>query len=317
MPTWVARTDPTLSQPWQSETSAFTIRSMFSIASNVCLADWAVVRYTVPSWLKVFGSSLAEVVVVVDERPPTGRIAESNPDLWDKGKLWHELSLLREHDSRVRIVRLSECPSEAVSRKWFGKSRPVRCQAGTPILAFICALEATHQDWVMRTDSDMLFHEAGWLKAAENLLGQGVVVEPPRLALETQVISTRALMVKRSCFAKCLPIKPWRLHPLGRLHRALKGRPTWLALEQMLEREKIKGRIRHTILPRTLGFSLHVARRQYSIEPWFGTMVKRVETGDIPTEQAAQWNLSPQCWSAATPDLPPTETSARWVPHGL
>jgi hypothetical protein len=77
---------------------------MFSIASNVCLADWAVVRYTVPSWLKVFGSSLAEVVVVVDERPPTGRIAELNPDLWDEGKLWHELSLLKEHDSRVRIV---------------------------------------------------------------------------------------------------------------------------------------------------------------------------------------------------------------------
>src|ERR1700722_8716727 len=161
---------------------------MFSIATNVCLADWAVVRYTVPSWLKVFGSSLAEVVVVVDEQAPTGRIAKLNPELWDEHKLWHELSLLKEHDSRVRILRLSECPSEAVSRKWFGKSRPVRCQAGTPILAFICALEVTQQDWVMRSDSDMLFHEAGWLKAAENLLDQGAVVEPPRLALETQVI---------------------------------------------------------------------------------------------------------------------------------
>ena len=165
--------------------------------------------------------------------------------------------------------------------------------------------------------SETSAYKAGWLKAAENLLEQGAVVEPPRLALETQVISTRALMLKRTCFAKCLPIKPWQLHPLGRLHRALKGRPTWLALEQMLELEKIEGRIKHTILPRILGFSLHVVRRQYSLEPWFGTMVKRVETGDIPTEQAAQWNLSPQCWSAVSPDLHPTETSARWVPHGL
>jgi len=60
-----------------------------------------------------------------------------------------------------------------------------------------------------------------------------------------------------------------------------------------------------------------MVRRQYSIEPSFGTMMKRVETGDIPTEQAAQWNLYPQCWSTATPDLRPTETSARWVPNGL
>jgi hypothetical protein len=284
---------------------------MFSIASNVCLADWTVVRYTVPSWLRVFGTSLAEVVVIVDEHPPTGRIAELNPDLWDKDKLWHELSLLKEHDSRVRIVRLSECPSEAVSGKWFGKSRPVRCQAGTPILAFICALEATHQDWVLRADSDMLFYEAGWLKAAENLLEQGALVEPPRLALETQVISTRAIMMKRSRFAKCLPIRPWRLHSLRRLHRAIKGRPSWLALEQMLEQEKRKGWIKHAILPRTLGFSLHVARRQYSIEPRFGAVVKRVEAGNVPTEQAAQWNLSPQCWSAVTTDVRLGETSAR------
>jgi hypothetical protein len=255
---------------------------MFSIASNVCLADWALVRHTIPSWLRVFGSSVAEVVVVVDDRPPIGRIAELNPDLWDEDKLWHELSLLKRSDSRVRVVRLSECPSQAVSEKWFGKSRPVRCQAGTPILAFICALETAHYDCVLRTDSDMLFHEAGWLKAAENLLEQGAVVEPPRLAVETQAVSTRALMVKRSCFAKCLPIKPWRLSSLRRLHRAIKGRPTWLALEQMLEREKIRGRIKHSILPRTLGFSVHVVRRQYSIEPWFESMVKRVETGDIP-----------------------------------
>jgi hypothetical protein len=280
------------------------------MASNVCLADWPIVRYSVPSWLRVFGTALAEVVVVVDEHPPTGRIAELNPDLWDKGRLWHELSVLKKHDPRVRVLRLSECPSGAVSQKWFGESCPARCQAGTPILAFICALEATHQDWVLRTDSDMLFSEAGWLEAAEHLLDQGLLVEPPRLALETPVVSTRAIMMKRSRFAKFLPIKPWRLSPLRRLHRAVKGRTTWLALEQMLEREKRKGRIKHSILTRTWGFSLHVVRRQYSTEPWFGTVVKMVEAGKVPIEQAAQWDLSPLCWSAV-PEVRPSEIRAR------
>ena len=121
-------------------------------------------------------------------------------------------------------------------------------------------------------------------------------MEPPRLATETTAVSSRAFMMKRSAFYRFLPIKAWCLNPLRRFHRALHRRPPWLALEQMFELEKLQGRIKHSIMPTNLGFSLHVARRQYAVEPWVGRVVKAVEMDDLPKDQTGDWNLMANCW---------------------
>src|SRR5205823_6343198 len=49
--------------------------AMSSLATNVCAIDDVRIRHTLPSWLRVFGAQVSEVVVLVDEEPPSGRIA--------------------------------------------------------------------------------------------------------------------------------------------------------------------------------------------------------------------------------------------------
>lgn len=275
----------------------------FSIATNACAADDVRIVRTVPSWLRVLGDRVTEVVVVVDEQPPSGRIALLHGEVPDIRKLYEVLRMLVSADSRVRYGVLDDSRLESASRKWFGRDRPVRCQAGTPIFAMIQAFEAVRCDLVMRADCDMLFHGDQWLEEADRLLAAGTVdlVEPPRLGWSPDqtdgAVSTRALVLRREDFAsRCLPLVCRRLDPLRRLHRWFHGRPPWLALEQSLDWARRQGRIRHRVLDTKLGYSLHVAKREDAEPEWFATVVHSVEQGELPEGQRAQRNYMAPAW---------------------
>jgi len=150
-------------------------------------------------------------------------------------------------------------------KKWFKNATPIRCQAGTPIAAFIQAVEETDGELVLRCDCDMLFFDNGWLKIAQELLEEGAfdLIEPPRFGVTKNKqeisISTRAFLLRPSDFKKnCLPMKAHRLDFLRWIHRYIHSRPTYLPLEQMFTLEKIKGNLGHCILNNQLGYSLHI-----------------------------------------------------------
>ncbi len=278
---------------------------MFSIATNACAHDFEIVSYTLPSWLRVFGSRLAQVHVIVDERPASGRIAANRARAQaDPRRLREFLAHLAQSDCRVQVSSLGEIPQERSLRKWFTNGAPDRCQAGTPILPFVAAFEASDAEFVLRADCDMLFSENGWLAEAMRLLAteQTDLVEPPRLGHAAGGgggrISTRALMIRPSMFyERCLPIAPHRLGLVRRLHRFLQGRPTWLALEQMLEVERRRGRIRHAILDNALGFSVHVDQRSFPSSEWLRGVVGKIEAGDVtPAQRRIGWNFSTEAW---------------------
>lgn len=278
----------------------------FSISTNVSLADDVRIRLTVPNWLRVFESEILEIVIIVDEKPATGRIAQLHSDSGDLDGIYEELEKLRRLDSRIRYVPL---PSPEglfnVSRKWFRRGSPVRCQAGTPILAFIFGIEEASCDPVLRTDCDMLFCNRGWVTQALDILSSGSadIVEPPRLGGPKDnvpaAISSRAFMLHRNCFARnCLPIDPHRLDLLRQVHRFINGRPPWLALEQMLQIEKNKGRLRHLPIDVASGFSMHIPTRADASIDGFEKICAAVESGDIPEAQLrAGWDFVRNAWS--------------------
>jgi hypothetical protein len=276
-----------------------------SLTTNVCPADDVRIRHTLPSWLRVFGARLGEVIVVVDEEPPTGRIAKVHRGYAKLNQLYDELALLEKLDRRVRIKVLdpSSC-AEPTLKKWFGETaRPIRCQAGTPILAFVQAFEEAQGPIILRADCDMLFYETGWLDEAIKLLTtQGYdLVEPGRAGEDPltayMAVTSRALMMDQRTFAKKLPLLPHKLDLARRLHRWLQGRPSWLAFEQMLEEERQAGRLRYKTLDSRLGFGLHVATRQEASLAWFGQVVPFVERGELPPAQLAQGqNFAASAW---------------------
>ncbi len=280
------------------------MKESFSIAANVCAADGAMILHTVPSWLRTFGDRLSEVLLVFDERPASGRLARQHRKVFEKGQLRDALADLVKLDSRIRCSVLNYDLVARTGRKWFQEPNILRCQAGTPIFAFVQAIEESSGDIVLRTDADMLFCDNGWLDQALRMLqcNENDVVEPPKLGMEFhpsfQLVSTRAFMVRRSQFvANCLPLKAHRLDPARRVHRFLTRRSSWLALEEIFEKEKKSERIRHIILQPQLGFSVHVYNRDDVHVDSFARMVSLIESNRVPPNQIEQgWNLVRAAW---------------------
>jgi hypothetical protein len=277
--------------------------STFGIATNACLADAVRLRHTVPSWLRSFGERLTEVVIMVDEQPVSGRIAANHGQAGGPEELHAELDRLRALDRRIRCERFDPAAgSDSIARKWFGDEKPLRCQGGTPILAFVATIEAARANVVLRTDCDMLFHEAGWLARADELVSIGAfdLVEPPRpgyhATLDRPIVSTRALVIRPREFAtRHLPMRAHGLDPLRSFQRRLRGRPRFLALEQMFDREVELGRMHHVVLDGG-GFSLHVGTRRDAALPWFPSVVDAVERGQLASDQRTNWDFNATAW---------------------
>jgi hypothetical protein len=279
----------------------------FAIATNVSIFDAAMIKHTIPHWLRVFGDRLSKILIVLDRTPPIGRIAELHSS---KGRIDEVESILERHstnDKRIQIVEAASKGSQleqAYSRAWFAWGTPIRCQIGTPILVFIQAVLECSGDFVMRCDCDMLFNESGWLNKSIDLLAKDEfdLVEPPRLGLfriTNEKVSSRAFILRPQVYKqKFLPMKPYMLDPLRIIHRLIHRRPVWLALEQMLQREVDVGRLRHKILRDSgLGFSMHVARREDALTCGFANVVESVEEAPVPQMQRELgWNFVPDAW---------------------
>jgi len=276
-------------------------RGWLSLVSNATVADGATIRRIVPHWLRVFGPWLREILIILDTEPLEGRIAELQYGQSRPEELQEAIRVLEAADPRVRFAALQTLSCAATQRRWFGNAHPVRCHAGTPILAFAAAIDNAESNVVLRCDSDMLFCEKGWvLDEAIPCLQEGVdVYEPPRLQSGTSEtpMSSRAFMVAKEALYGHLPLCNLRLDPLRVLLRTATGRPRWVALEQMISRAAAKGQLSHKIGWNTdLGFSLHGLKRSWIASPWFEDVVRSIELGQVPDAQRKCWDFHPEFW---------------------
>jgi hypothetical protein len=295
-----------MSLPMSSET--MPERRGVSVVTNASPLDVDRLRLVIPHWLRVFGTALRELHVVIDPTPPVGRLAApqgSNGTLADVREF---LASLERSDRRIHSQTLVPgARLEAMLAKWFGADRPIRCQAGTPIAAFVAAFEAASGPIVLRADCDMLFHEAGWLDAATRMLvaGEADLVEPSRCGRRgppTPLVSTRALLIHAERWrAHVLPLQARRLDWPRRLHRRLSGRPPWLALEQTLSHAVERGRIMMVHMPEELGCWLHISTREEARLAIMPRVAAAMEAGLIPAEQRlAGHNFSAASWAASS-----------------
>jgi len=282
-----------------------------SLVTNACANDINRIRLIFPHWFSVFGDRISDFTVMLDRYPSTGRIATLHTT---EGALGHseKLSavevLLYEQMAMEPRMRVLDVPMGAarvaIGHKWFGARGASidRCQAGTPVAAFIAALEAGRERFVLRADCDMLFHEAGWLDAAIALLASGDadMVEPPRHRPDRGdfKVTTRATMIDAPAFVrKILPMKPHSLDPLRSFHRWVRGCPSWLSLEQMLQKERGAGRLRYVVLSPELGQWLHVTSNDEAGLPMMPSVAEAVRLGHIPDSQRrAGWDFVAEAW---------------------
>lgn len=275
---------------------------MFSIVTNVCPIDGARIRKTLPHWLRVFGSSLIQVLVVVDRKPPEGRIANLHAsETNEEEDIDNTLAQLQKLDQRVIACDLDYSRLADISKYWFKNGAPIRCQAGTPIFAFIYALQLAESQYVLKLDCDMLFCNNGFPdQAIASLQGERLaLVEPARLYhTEDEKFSTRAYLLDIDALKRHLPINAHKLDYLRRIHRRIQAKPDYLALEQMLQKEIALGALSKIVLPQDCGFSMHVPRREQFLEDNIDSVIRRVELGQVPIGQlVTSWDYSREHWA--------------------
>lgn len=284
----------------------------FSLCTNTTANDLPRLRVVIPHWIKVFGNLLNELLVVVDTQPTSGRLRVTEGAYGNLAAVRSFLDEVCKNDQRIRVIDLPTGPElEDILGRWFGVSQPIRCQAGTPIAAFVCALDAAHGPIVLKADCDMLFYDAGWITEAHKILKSRAVdlVEPCRCGLlgdPKPKATTRAMIVDMHRWkSEILPLKVARLDFVRRLDRWFKGLPFYLPLEQMIEKEIDRGRIKIKHLPDSLGCWLHVASREEFLLPIIHKVVAAVERGDIPEKQRQRiqldrngetWDFYPPAW---------------------
>jgi hypothetical protein len=267
--------------------------------------DSSRIKHTIPHLLRVLGNRFTELKIIVDLKPTEGRIRDLHGPRGSFDELHQTLGILKVLDNRIDWVHLPN-PKDVpeLFDEWFATNRRVvRCQAGTPIFAFVYGIHSAKNDIVLHLDCDILLKDAGWFDAMIELLSlkRYSIVEPARFGdprIAPQVISTRAFAVNRAYLKETiLPIRPCQLTGLRRWHRIITGRSIWLALEQTFEVRKQQKLLSHLILPASLGWSLHIPKIDHVKLDGFEKVVRAVESGDIPESQfSAGWDFHPASW---------------------
>jgi hypothetical protein len=275
---------------------------LLSVVTNACALDHLRLEHTIPHYLRVFGRHLGELVVVVDSTPATGRIASLHSNRGDLAAVQRTLSRLAQIDHRVRVTRLPDpIESPQLFRRWFRNGDPVRCQAGTPIYAFVHAISIASHRYVLRCDCDMLFCELGWVTYGMELLGrrETQLIGVPRLSNAfPNLISTRGLLLDRQVlYDEVLPIPAYTLALPRRLKRWIERRPPYLALEQMLDKHAARSQLHYTLLSEERGFSVHAGAMADFADERIVDIIHSIECGHVPPGQANHWDLSRTAWA--------------------
>lgn len=271
----------------------------FSLVTNVSLLDKYRIEKILPTWSLSFDKRCTEFLVIVDTELPTGRILEAQKEQYKLETIKSSLDKLLEVDHRFKIKNLDYNKVDQLSLKWFNKKGINRNQSGTPIFAFIYAVENSSQNLVLKTDSDMLYYDNGWIDESIRMLinKETETVSPPRINFRSNKICGASLFINKEFFSARLPIKPIKLSIPRRIHRFIKKREPWLAFSEILEINCKRKKFSHIVIGEEFGYSFHTGLNKFLVDPRFELIKQKALSGEIsPKQKNTGWTLELDAW---------------------
>jgi hypothetical protein len=258
---------------------------MLSFVTNATLQDRRRLDIFIPHVLDVFGPYIDELIIVMDRKPEEGRIKKLHATIQPGMEIDDDyISSLKLMDDRVKIVDCDYSRVKEVGRKWFNHSYVNRCQGGTPIFAFIYGIEVCKNDYIVRSDCDILFLDQGFIK--ELLADKKYdIVQLPRLNNSPISFSSRVFFINRSAVELKLPLKLYRLDILRQVHRQLLGRTTFLAFEQIVELNIFNKKLSVNYQTTNVGRTMHIPKREDFGNGSIRKVVEKFISGNIPEKQ--------------------------------
>jgi hypothetical protein len=258
---------------------------MLSFVTNATLNDAIRLEIFIPHILNVFGTFVDEIIVILDTRAEEGRIKSlhsSNAFVTIADEQF--LLRLKSLDKRIKIFNCDYTRVDEISIKWFGRPSINRCQAGTPIFAFLFGIENCNSDCIIRSDCDIFFYNNGFL---EQLLRNksADLIQLPMLNDDLIPFSSRSFYIDRTRVEARLPLKAYRLDLLRRLHRFMKNRSSYMALEQIFQLNIDNDKIHVERQTTRWGYSMHISKREYFTEPYIHDVERSFRLGQVPEAQ--------------------------------
>ena len=270
-----------------------------------------------------------DVLLVVDDLPKDGGNAEEQAR--QVANLLIIAGRLQEGGSVSRLIKLSSADREHLSAKYFGNRRikAARDLRGVPLFGWVVGLDAAETDFVMHFDSDILLHQDpqfDWIKVGMKLIEDdpsamfvsprpgpptadgrlgGQAVDP---TLDSQgnfrfkTFSSRRFLVKKRRFESFLPTpavyEPSKYSALTRL--GFHGRI--LPWEEFVNRSLSASSFYRVHLSSREAWSIHSPAHTAEWLQALPHIIKCVEQGQYPPEQAGYYDLVLPPWLSHVPD---------------
>ncbi len=270
---------------------------MINIVTNVTPLDGIRIKYTIPNWIRVFDNKIKSLKIIIDEKPIEGRI-KTIPNSRNNYFLNDILDFFLNKYPFIVTEKLNYNEVENISKQFFKKGNPVRCQQGTPVFAFLKGISSIEEGIILRTDCDIIYYDNGWVDKSIQLLNENKydIIEPSMLGGVDYGFSSRSFLINKKDFMKRMPIKAYKLDLLRIIDRKLKKRSVYLALEQMIQKEIKRNSLSRKKIDYSFGHYIHFISSAHFEDDKINEVISRIENNSIPDIQQKEPNFVWEYW---------------------
>jgi hypothetical protein len=289
----------------------------------VARTDTSFMMHTIPHIVKMCNYPFEEKVLAVDTAEVSGHYAK-RPNIGTMNQLRKNCRALVKNGvmDRIADIDYSESCRKKTYKKHLGSSHIWQTHnfKGYPVLGSMFCIEECTTEHMVHFDSDMLLYQrnsCNWIDEGIQLLkkkrkllfaragaGPGTSNKWKRI----DWFGSRCYLLNKNRFDEFLPVKPvfW-----FKPRRIIKSKlPVWMqnllskytklgfldSWEKMISAAiKEKGYYSAYFNPKD-SWTLHVKQHNSEVIKILSEIIKKVESGKYPKEQAGFYDLHPECW---------------------
>lgn len=309
-----------------------------SISILVARTDIPFMMHTIPHLMRSCNFPFTERVLCVDTAPLSGdKVNRPGIGTLEQLRGYCDELLRAGVVDRVVDIDYTESYRDRVFGKHFNrKIRHTHNYKGYPILGSIFAIEQAESDYLLRFDSDMLLHQdhdynwieagIGLMESVPEIMAIRPLTGPPsdtgklhpylpyhhdsRGFYSFKFFSSRAFLIQRKRFDQFLPLsvlwRPYRHKLLDYLPNDIKtllnyqtGKGFLDSWEVMISRRLEETKYVRAVMDSSKAWTLHPIDRSPQFIQALPDIIKEVEAGWYPAEQAGLYDLQLQPWLEA------------------
>lgn len=296
-----------------------------TLSINICLTDLPYLSYIVPHIVKACRYPFAEKMLVIDTAPMKGRY-KNGATLPSMSELEAAAQCLVEQGYIDAVVKVDYSPSvrDKIIKKHLGYSLwETHDFRDAPIYAYLFAYEAAKSDYFLHFDADMLLYQAegyNWieegikyLKQCPEILTITPLAGPPNADLSLKqrdteyaynekgfftfkVFTARRYLLDRHRFDSFLPLPVSYISKKRELASWLTRRSAMERWEGMITNKLHATQYIRADIASPKAWTLHALEHNAKFLELLPYIIKQVEAGSFPQEQAGDYDLQLELW---------------------